>query len=134
MMLCLPQLPHFKNFSLEKLKTYNKETLASKVIRFTGQIVRREEYSNRVDGVFDTYIGLQIADIGNIEQKMILDYVDTFTANIVNIIVLLDNLNNDLENIEKLRLICEFLGYNKNEKISILRQILERDYLNLQWV
>lgn len=130
----LPQFPLFKNFDYEKLKQYNSETLEAKSVRFKAKMVRKVKIRSTVDELFSSQIGIQIQDISNFNQAKVAAYVDTFSSNLIYLLVLLDTLNSDKNNLEKVRIISTFLGYEPREKLSILRLQVEHDYKSLQWL
>ncbi len=132
-MTVLPQLPRFKNYDLDKLRSFNPENLVAQVVRFKAQIVRRFEIGSEIDGVFLNQIGLSIEQIHPHDQQKINQYVEVFSSNLIYLLVLIDNLNTDKNNLEKFRILSEFLGYNKDEKLALLRKQVEDDYSSLQW-
>ena len=133
-MVKLPQFPLFKNFTLERLKNYNLSTLEAKVIRFKAKMVRKIKTSSRAEGILLSQMGLQIQDIDPFSQAKISNYVDTFASNLIYLQVLIDSINDDKNNLTKIRIIANYLGYEKDLKISYLRTLVEHDYKSLQWL
>lgn len=130
----LPQLPMLKNYDFEKLKTFSRDTIPPRFIRFKAKMVRKIEVRNKVKGLFGINVGLQIVDATAFDKAKISHYVDIFTSNILYLQVLIDSIDNDKINLEKVRLLSTLLGYKPDEKISLLRKKVEEDYLSLQWL
>ncbi len=133
-MIRLPQFPLFKNFSSEKVSQYRSELLEAKTVRFKAKMVRKVEIRSKVDELFHSQIGLSILEIKPFDQAKIASYVDVFSSNLIYLLVLLDNINEDRNNLQKIRSLSRLLGYNPFEKISVLRTLIERDYKSLQWL
>ena len=81
----------------------------------------------------DYDIFLNILNIKEDDQHKIAQNIETFATNLTYLLVLLDNLNSNTNNLEKVRRISEFLGYSKDLKISLLRENVESDFFSLQW-
>lgn len=133
-MLSIPQHPSFKNYSLEKLKSFTGELFPKKIIRVHAKVVRKEGAGSDIDQLFETKIGCQFTEITPQDQKTIKDYVDVFFGNIIHLQVLLDNVNADDEGLEKVRVLGQILGYNPEMKLAQFRQEVSRDYQGLQWL
>ena len=67
-------------------------------------------------------------------QMAIKEYVKVFSSNLIYLQVLIDSLNTDEKNIEKARLLASILGYDKDQKISVLFKKVQHDYQSLQWL
>lgn len=132
-MFCLPQFPFFKNFSLLKLQTFSAEMFASHVVRARVRVVRRHELSQDLENVFKAPIGAEFVVLSMEAKKNIEDYVQVFTANMIYLQTLIDSFNTDDETKEKARTMAGMLGYDKNMKISQLRNQVTQDYKSLQW-
>ena len=133
-MVELPQFPLFKNFYLEKFETFSRDNITSKTVRFDARLVRKIGIQNSVDGMFSSKIGLMIENITTVNQDRISQYVEVFASNLIYLQVLIDSINADENNIKKVRLIADYLGYSGEVKISYLRKIIEQDYKSLQWL
>jgi hypothetical protein len=130
----LPQHPLFKNFDFDKVNNYNPELLEARVVRFKAKMVRKVKIKSALTDLFSSQIGLQIQEINGFDQAKVAAYVDTFSSNLIYLLVLLDTLNSDKNNFKKVRIISEVLGYDVNEKLSVLRVQVEHDYKSLQWL
>jgi hypothetical protein len=130
----LPQFPLFKNFDFDKIASYNSEVLDARVVRFKAKLVRKIKIQSKVNELFSSQIGLQIQDINSFDKAKVASYVDVFSSNLIYLLVLLDTLNSDKNNLQKVRIISESLGYSPSEKISLLRIQVEHDYKSLQWL
>lgn len=133
-MAMIPELPLFKNYDLEKILKYNPNHFESKVIRFCGEAVRKEEIPTEAENHIFTQIGFRFIDVKEFDQSKISDYIKKMTSNIVHLLVLFDTIADDESNLIKLRSIASYLGYNGNQKISILRKEVEVAYRSLQWL
>ncbi|MDP7319042.1 MAG: PilZ domain-containing protein [Bacteriovoracaceae bacterium] len=133
-MIKLPEYPLFKNYDLEKLQKFNVENFSVRIIRFQARIVRTIEVDAEQFKSLKTKIALEIMRINPFYQAKIAHYVDVFSSNLIYLQVLIDTLENDKFNLDKIRLISQALGYSPSEKISMLRQYVEHDYKSLQWL
>ena len=133
-MVILPQYPLFKDFTLAKLLAYDPTSLEPKVVRFKAMMARKIGLESKVDGVFASQIGLQIKEVSNFDQAKISSYVDVFASNLIYLQVLLDSLHADKNNLTRIRKISEYLGYQKDMKLALLRKIVQEDYRSLQWL
>ena len=79
-------------------------------------------------------ICLQIKEISQFDQAKISTYVDVFASNLIYLQVLLDTMNSDENHLLKLRRISEYLGYEKDMKLALLRKTVQEDYRSLQWL
>ncbi len=134
LLICLPQFPFFKNFSLGRMKDFSQEIFPKKIIRLKGSTVRRESMTTEVEQVFQTRIGIRFTDCSPQAKKLISDYVSVFISNIVHLQALLDNVNSDNTALEKVRILSQILGYRGIDKISLLRKQVTHDYRSLQWL
>ena len=134
LMFLIPKFPYFKNFSLEKLKTFDRGILPSKVIRLKGRLIRREGATTSVDDVFKTRIGLQFTEAEPWVQTLVADYVSIFSSNIIQLQKLIEDSSSFADAKYSVRILAEILGYKSNMKISELRQVVGHDYRSLQWL
>lgn len=134
LMISLPQYPLFKNFSLERLKSFNDEILRPKVVRLNCEVIRKFGESNSIDEVFSTKVGAKFLDLDTATKKAISSYVDVFAGNLIYLQILLDNMNSDDEGLEKVRELSKILNYDPDMKISQLRKEIHHDYKSLQWL
>jgi len=134
-MMALPQFPYLKNFSIEKLKNYTSDLLPVKVIRLRARMVRKIAEESDVDAIFSGIkVGLQFTEVDQYAQKDIAEYVNVFASNLIYLQVLIDSVNADKKNLEKIRILSRILGYESITKLSLLRKKLSEDYLSLQWL
>lgn len=133
-MLILPQYPLFKDFTLAKILAYDPTSLEPKIVRFRARMARKIGLKTKIDGVFASQIGLQIKDVSNFDQAKISTYVDVFASNLIFLQVLLDSLHSHKTNLTKARKISEYLGYEKDMKLALLRKNVQEDYRSLQWL
>ncbi len=133
-MISLPQLPTFKNFSVLKMQTFSNELFSRKVLRAKARLVRREQLSQNLDNIFRSRFGLEFTKISDHEQKLIDDYVMNFSSNLVYLQTLIDSFNTDEDTRKRTRLMASLLGYEDVEKIAQLRATVSTDYKSLQWL
>lgn len=133
-MVILPQFPFFKDHSFSKILAFDPTILEPKVVRFKAKMVRKIAVDRKIEGVLASKIGLQFKDVSHFDQARISSYVDVFASNLIYLQVLLDSLQSDKNNLTKARKISEYLGYEKDCKLALLRKIVQEDYLSLQWL
>jgi hypothetical protein len=133
-MISLPQLPSFKNFSILKMQTFSTDIFTKKVIRAKARLVRREQLSQNLDNIFRSRFGLEFTKMVDHEQKLIDEYVMNFSSNLVYLQTLIDSFNTDEDTRKKTRLLASLLGYQDVEKIAKLRSTVSNDYKSLQWL
>lgn len=133
LMIGIPQLPYFKNFTTYRLKTFSQELFPKKIIRLYGKTVRREEVTTQVDDVFKANIGLSFSRVPHKSEEVIKSYVETYTNNLIYLQMLIDSFNTDEEIKIKTRTLAKILGYSEEMKISQLRFEVGKDYKSLQW-
>jgi len=133
-MIALPQLPYFKNFSLEKLQSFSSDMFPKKIIRLKCQMVRKIGIESKVDEVFMSRIGLRFLDVNPLDNKLIQDYVNIFSSNLIYLQVLIDSLHSDKKNLEKIRALCAILNYDPDMKLATLHKTVQHDYKSLQWL
>jgi len=134
LLISLPQYPLFKNFSLERLKSFNDEILKPKVLRLECEVIRKFGEANRLEAVFSTKVGARFLNLNPSDKKAISAYVNVFAGNLIYLQILLDNMNSDDEGLEKVRELSKIMGYEPDMKISQLRKEIHHDYKSLQWL
>lgn len=134
LLISIPQLPSFKNFTLLKMKTFSRELFGRQVIRAKAKLVRREELSQDLDNIFRSRFGLEFIRLSPADQKTIETFVTTFSSNLIYLQTLIDSFNTDDEIKAKVRVLAQILGYDNTEKIAQLRAQVSHDYRSLQWL
>jgi hypothetical protein len=134
LLISIPQLPSLKNFSLLKMQTFSKEIFNAHVVRAKAKMVRREQLSQNLDNLFKARFGLEFIRISDTDQKLIEEYVTTFSSNIIYLQTLIDSFNTDDETKVRVRTLAKILGYGNSEKIAQLRSDVTHDYKSLQWL
>lgn len=134
LLLSIPQLPSLKNFSLLKMQTFSKDLFPRQVVRAKARMVRRDELALNLDNIFRAQIGLEFVKVSGLHQKVIEDYVVTFSSNLIHLQTLIDSFNTDDEIKLRTRTLAKILGYEDTEKISHLRNQVGHDYKSLQWI
>jgi hypothetical protein len=133
LMFSLPRFPMFKNFDLLKLRSFSMELFPARVVRAHAHIARRIDGGSEVDEVFHPYVGVKFVELNPVDQRLIAEYVEHFTANLVHLQVLLDAWNTTDEIRLKARALAHLLGYGESPKISELRARVQKDYSSLKW-
>lgn len=134
LLISIPQLPSLKNFSLIKMQTFSKEIFNSHVIRAKAKLVRREQLSKDLDNLFKARFGLEFLRISDTDQKIIEEFVTTFSSNLIYLQTLIDSFNTDDETKVRVRTLAKLLGYTNTERIAQLRAEVSHDYKSLQWL
>ena len=129
----LPQFPYFKNYPLDKVLGFTRDHLEGRVVRFTGSLARKESSPGPVEGVLAHKIGIEFVDIKPFDQKKISQYVEVFSSNLIHLLVLFDTVNDQDDNLHRLRKLASVLGYDGEKKLAQLRIEVEHDYKSLQW-
>lgn len=133
-MILIPQYPPFINYSLDKLKEFSQDLFPSKVVRVKARMVRRLGETSNVDEVFKARIGIQFVEVEPDAKKIISDYVSIYSANLVHLQTLIETVNSSEDSLEKSRILAGILGYNPDDKISVLKTRVQQDYKSLQWL
>ena len=133
-MIQLPQFPLFKNFRLKDIVNFSPDRYPGKIARFSASLVRKVKIESPVEGVISSQIGLKFSEIGEFDRAKVSHYVETYASNLIYLQVLLDTYTDDPNDLNRLRLIAEYLGYEKNTKLSLLRKNIHDDYRSLQWL
>lgn len=131
--ISIPQMPYLKNYNLERLRSYTNEIFTSNIIKLRGTIARKIGASD-VDQIFLTQIGIKFIEPDPLELKKITDYVNITSSNIIYLLMLIDTINDDEDQINKVRHVAKILGYDSTLKISLLRHLVHHDYQSLQWL
>lgn len=134
LMLAIPRFPSLKNFSLLKLQTFSSELFGRHIIRVKARMVRRKELAQNLENLFTSCFGLEFMTMTDHEQKMIDDFVTTFSSNLIYLQTLMDAFNSDEQIRVRVRILAKILGYGDIEKISQLRAQVTHDYNSLQWL
>jgi hypothetical protein len=116
------------------MQTFSKEIFNAHVVRAKAKMVRREQLSQNLDNLFKARFGLEFIRISDTDQKLIEEYVTTFSSNIIYLQTLIDSFNTDDETKVRVRTLAKILGYGNSEKIAQLRSDVTHDYKSLQWL
>lgn len=131
----LPEFPLFKNYSLAKILSFNRENFLGDLVRFSAEMVRKDHgLESCEEGVFRTRIAFEFTNIAKMNLIKLSKYIDTYSSNLIFLQLLLDSVSSDKDNLMKLRKVSSYLGYAPEEKLAILRKQIERDYKSLQWL
>jgi hypothetical protein len=134
LLIALPQIPIFRNFSLLKMQTFSKDLFPKQIIRVKARMVRREELSLDLENLFRSRFGLEFVKVDPLDQKKIDTYVTSFASNLIYLQTLIDSVSNDEESKLKVRVLAGILGYRDSERLAQLRSTVHKEYRSLQWL
>lgn len=132
--ITIPYYPEFKNYSLERLRAYAPELFPSKVIRVKGSMLKRDDITTSVDQVFRMKFGVQFIEISPFNQKVVAEYVEIFTSNLIHLQKLIESSAAFADALESARVLAKILGYPGDIKLATLRSMVSHDYKSLQWL
>lgn len=132
LMIDLPRFPNFQELALTKLMTLNAKSFERDIIRANCKIVRTFEGKSDVEKIFVAHIGCQFVSRDDEATKKITAYVEIFAKNTIYLLGLFEQLTKNEQNIEVIRSVARCLGYQKDEKLSLLRQKVLHDYQSLE--
>ncbi|MCO4793186.1 MAG: PilZ domain-containing protein [Bacteriovoracaceae bacterium] len=133
LMLEIPEYPSFSNLGREKLLSVNLYGIESKILRVRAKMVRTFEAKSAVDLIFVPKIGCRFVTPSDEFTETIKNYVSTFSKNMIFLLNLFESSSSKTQ-IDIIRHVSSFLGYQSDEKISILRQKVLHDYQSLESV
>lgn len=133
-MLSLPQYPLLKGLSLDDLHHFRPETLSRTIFRARARIVRKGELARDISNLFKAKVGMQFVKILTHDQKVIEEYVSTFSINLIHLQTLIDSYNFDEDAKARTRIVAQLLGYRDDLKMAQLRMQVSSDYQSLQWL
>ncbi len=132
--ISIPTFPNFKNYDISQFRNFNSENFPKTVISAKARIVRRDETDDNLSDLFEIRGGVEFTEISSQDQRMINQYVNSCSGNLVLLQTLIDTIDSDRNSLEKTRLLSEYLGYSRDIKISLLRKNVQFDYKSLQWL
>ena len=128
-MFCLPTMPRFKNLSSEQIQMQDPLLFPQKVIRISGKIVRSSEITDDATQMVINGFGIEFQRDSQSCLLTIAEYVKTSASNIIYLKALMGSGEK-----EKIRRLLGLMGYPEEAKMSWLRRLVDRDYINLQWL
>lgn len=132
LMLSLPRMPDFQQFPRERVLALRKDDFDKNVFRVQCRIIRTFDKGSSVDHIFTTHIGCEITHMSDETKDFIHDYVVKFSKNVVFLLGLFESGMNQQGHLHLLRHVSDFMGYDGDQKISILRQKILHDYQSLE--
>ena len=130
LLLDIPTFPIFSSLSAEKIKKLEGQHLSRRIIRARARIVRSFEGQTDVDKIFVQKIGCQFVSITPEAVEVLSEYVANFAKNTIYLLTLFES--NSQHQADLIRIISGLLGYQPDEKLSILRQKVLHDYQSLE--
>jgi hypothetical protein len=128
LMFPLPLFPLFSQLPADSIKNLRRDDLDVLVIRARARMVRSFEGQSEVDRVFVQKIGCEFVVLSDEDREQVGQYVATFASNIVYLLSLFQRSSQ----LDQLRDIAALLGYQREEKIPLLRQKILHDYQSLE--
>lgn len=132
LMLILTEYPRFQSLQFEDLKKMTIDDFPQQVVKVRAQLTRSFEGESGIDKIFNKFIGCELVNLDEKFDKLIKNYVETYTKNIVYLLSLFESLGNKTEQLEALRNIAHFLGHDRRMKIPLLRAKVLHDYQSLE--
>jgi hypothetical protein len=132
LLLSLPQFPELSSLSNERVLQIEVDELKARVIRVKARIVRQFEGMSAVDQIFVTRIGCEFVKVDDQVVIDIKEYVSTFAKNTIFLLNLFESHGNDDSKKTIIRHVSKLLGYEHEQKLSLLRQKVLHDYQSLE--
>ncbi|OUR96448.1 hypothetical protein A9Q84_08835 [Halobacteriovorax marinus] len=132
LLLSLPQFPELSSLSNENVLQVEVNELEAKVLRVKARIVRQFEGMTAVDQIFVTRIGCEFVNVSDDSIFEIKEYVSTFAKNTIFLLNLFESHGNNESKKTVLRHVAKLLGYDQEQKLSLLRQKVLHDYQSLE--
>lgn len=128
LMIALTQFPSFSQLSADYLRTMELSHFDRKIIRSKARLVRSFEGQSAVEKVFVQKVGCEFVLPSEETKQAIADYVQMSAKNIIFLLGLFQKSSQ----VEVLRNVAKILGYNDQEKLTLLRQKVLHDYQSLE--
>jgi hypothetical protein len=132
LMFSLVEYPDFYSLNKDKILGLNFNDFDREIIRARARMVRKMDGMSAIDKIFVTQIGCEFVSLNTNTKKQIATYVATFAKNTIYLLGLFQNNSGKEEEVAVLRKVAGLLGYDKNEKISVLRAKVLHDYQSLE--
>lgn len=130
LILDLPNYPIFSQMNRSRLLNAHNEDLERHIFRVQAKIVRSFEAKSDIDAIFIPKIGCEFVQSGVTAMETISHYVNVFTGNVVFLLSLFEN--GSKKDVDAIRQIAGFLGYDSEAKLLVLRQKVLHDYQSLE--
>ncbi|WP_127714677.1 PilZ domain-containing protein [Halobacteriovorax sp. HLS] len=132
LLLSIPQFPEFSSLSAERIAEIGIDELKTKNIRVKARTVRQFEGLSAVDQIFVTRIGCEFVHLNDEAIETIKKYVSIFAKNTIYLLNLFESHGNSEQKKKHLRYVSSLLGYDPDQKLSLLRQKVLHDYQSLE--
>ncbi len=133
LLFCLFHIPTFKDLSFDEVKYFEIDESLNHIFRTKCEFVRRRGSIPNLDELAtNASYGVRFNRIDKIAESFVRRYIDNFVSNLIHLQMLIDNINDDQRNVERIQGIAGYLGYSY-KTISELRTQVLIDYQNLQW-
>jgi len=130
--ISLIHYPRLSAMGHEELKQLDVADFERSVIKSKVKIMRNFENQTNVDRIFINFVGCEFYNVTPEFKIVILNYVESFTKNMVYLLSLFESLGNRSEQLEVLRTVAHILGYDRRMKVPLLRAKVLHDYQSLE--
>jgi hypothetical protein len=130
LMIDLPVYPIFSQMNNIRLMNAHNVDLERKILRVKAKIVRTFEASSEVDAIFVPMIGCEFVNPSVVALETICEYVNVFAKNTIFLLSLFEN--GSKKDVDCIRQVAKYLGYNSKAKLLVLRQKVLHDYQSLE--
>ncbi|EQC50563.1 PilZ domain-containing protein [Bacteriovorax sp. DB6_IX] len=128
----LIQYPEFSKIGPQKIISVERSSFDIEIIRAKVNVVRSFEGKSEVEKILIKNIGAQFVTLTGADKVLIVDFVNTFTKNLIHLLTLFESQSSKGANISYIRKIAELLGYDGGAKLPLLRQRVLHDYQSLE--
>lgn len=125
------EYPEFSGRASEVIMQLSLEKLKSFAFRAKVIFVREQKNISEVEHILNSKFGCAFEKLNSDQALFIEQYSQTFAKNIVYILNSIDNSILDEKGQQLIRKLLDLLGYDSNQKISLLKQKLLHDYQSL---
>lgn len=128
----LVQYPEFSKLGPQKVISVERASFDIEIIRVKVNVVRSFEGKSEVEKILIKNIGAQFVNLAGADRILIVDFVSTFTKNLVYLLTLFESQSSKGANISYIRKLADLLGYDGSLKLPLLRQKVLHDYQSLE--
>jgi len=128
----LIQYPEFSKLGPQKVISVERASFDIEIIRAQVSVVRSFEGKSEVEKILIKNIGAQFVNLEGADKVLIIDFVNTFTKNLIHLLTLFESQSSKGANIAYIRKLADLLGYDGSAKLPVLRQRVLHDYQSLE--
>lgn len=131
-MFALPEIPLFSKLLHHEILALNEDQFHVDIVRVKARMVRQFDKKQRLDAIFTKNIGCEFVKASEQTKDKIELYVQKMAKNTVFLLSLFENKAKTETNLKVIRRVSRLLGYNEEEKLSLLRLKVLHDYQSLE--